>query len=178
MAAEFRRKQMFILATAVPAMLVVAAVLYWARALFGFVALPDDDAAARLAFVARCLFLPGCMLWIGVQAAGRRWAYPGAIDGTRFPENRGLEINLRYNLNTLEQFVLAGIAWTNLALVTARENLVLLPAMSCLFVVGRATFWAGYRWRPEARAFGMVLTALPTAGCFVWLLAYWMMRLV
>ena len=116
MASDFRRKQVFILAMAIPAFLVVAAVLFCARSLFGFVTLPGDEPAARIAFVAQCLFLPGCMLWIGVQAAGRRWAYAGAIDGTRFPENRGLEINLRYNLNTLEQFVLAAIAWTNLAL--------------------------------------------------------------
>jgi len=178
MTADFRRKQMFILAAAAPAFLMVAVVLYWAQSLFGFVALPEDAIAARLAFVAQCLFAPGCMLWIGVQFAGRRWAYPGAIDGTRFPENRGLEINLRYNLNTLEQFVLAVIAWTNLALVLPRENLVLLPAMAFLFVVGRITFWAGYLWRAQARAFGMVLTALPTAGSFVWLLAHWAMRLM
>jgi hypothetical protein len=178
MGSEFRRKQIVIVAMAAPAFLVVGTILYFARALFGFVPLPADETSARLAFAVQCLFLPGCMLWIGVQAAGRRWAYPGAIDGSRFPDNHGLEINLRYNLNTLEQFVLAAIAWTNLVLVLARENLVVLPAMAFLFVVGRVTFWVGYLWRSEARAFGMVLTALPTAGSFVWLLVYWIGRLV
>jgi len=112
-------------------------------------------------------------LWIGVQVAGRRAWVPGAIDGTRFPDNHALEINLRYNLNTLEQLVLAAIAWVNLALILKPSELVVIPAMAFLFVIGRITFWLGYLWRPEARAFGMILTALPTGASFVWLLLHW-----
>jgi hypothetical protein len=167
-------KRKLMLVASLPAFAVVGAVLVWAHALFGFIPGPGDDAAARLAFVAKCLFAPACTLWVGVQFAGRRFLYPDAIDGTRTPQNHGLEINLRYNLNTLEQLVLAAAAWSNLALAIDQEHLVLIPAMAALFVVGRATFWLGYLWRPVARAFGMILTALPTAGTFVWLLAHWL----
>ena len=177
MTSDLRQKRLFIAAMSIPAFLVVAGTLFLSRWLFAFVVLPNDTSAARLVFVLQCLFLPGCMLWIGVQFAGRRWLYSDAIDGTRFPENRGLEINLRYNLNTLEQLILAAIAWTNLALMVRRENLVLIPAMALLFVIGRITFWVGYLWRPVARAFGMILTALPTAGTFVWLLFQWAARI-
>jgi hypothetical protein len=37
------------------------------------------------------------------------------------PANRGLEINLRYNLNTLEQTVLAAITWTALSLALLHD---------------------------------------------------------
>lgn len=177
MSEDLREKRKLMLVLSLPAFAVVGAVLVWAPALFGFIPLPSEDAAARLAFVAKCLFVPACMLWVGIQFAGRRFLYPDAIDGTRTPQNRGLEINLRYNLNTLEQLILAATAWSNLALAIDREHLVLIPAMAALFVIGRATFWLGYMWRPVARAFGMILTALPSAGTFVWLLAHWISQL-
>ncbi len=178
MTSDFRRKQWFIAATSVPAFVVVGATLYFAHSWFSFATMPADTTDDRLVFVLQWLLLPGAMLWIGVQFAGRRWLYPDAIEGSRFPQNHGLEINLRYNTNTLEQFVLAAVAYVNLALVLDREYLILIPAMASLFVVGRITFWTGYLWRPVARGFGMILTALPTAGSFVWLLAHWTMRFV
>jgi hypothetical protein len=50
-----------------------------------------------------------------------------------------------------------------------QERLVLIPAAAILFGFGRATFWIGYLIYPTARAFGMVLTALPTIAAYVWL---------
>ncbi len=54
-----------------------------------------------------------------------------------------------------------------------------LPVMACmafLFVVGRLTFWIGYLLYPTARAFGMVMTALPTIAAYVWLLLHVLAR--
>jgi hypothetical protein len=34
---------------------------------------------------------------------------------------------------------------------------------------GRVAFWVGYLVHPTARAFGMVLTGLPTIAAYVWL---------
>jgi len=163
------RKQLLLLLGAAPAFAAVLLVLLHAPHLFAFVALPQDDTASRLAFGLRWLLVPGLALLAGIQVAGRRAFVPGAIDGTRAPESRSLEINLRYNLNTLEQSLLAAIAWMNLCLVLDHAQLVLIPAMALLFGFGRITFWIGYRLHPLARAFGMVLTALPTLGALVWL---------
>ena len=69
---------------------------------------------------------------------------------------------MRYNQNTLEQVVLAAIAWLGLAVRVRHADLAFIPAMAMLFVVGRATFWVGYLVYPTARAFGMTMTALPT----------------
>ena len=170
---EFQRKQLVMAAFSLPAFVVVAVVLLQAKSLFGFVALPLDDPSARVIFVMRWLFMPTCTLALGVQFASRRGFYADAIDGTRFPLRRSLEINLRYNQNTLEQLVLAAVTWLNLSLILSHENLVLIPAMASLFVIGRLTFWLGYLMQPIARAFGMILTALPTIGSILWIAFHW-----
>jgi hypothetical protein len=164
------RKQLTGLAGILPALLTTYLVLSSAPRLFAGVTLPVDDTADRLAFAVRWLLVPGLCLLAGLAAlSGRRGFTADAIDGTRMPANRALEINLRYNLNTLEQTVLAAIAWTGLSLVLPRGRLYLIPAMASLFGVGRATFWIGYLANPMGRAFGMVLTALPTMIALVWL---------
>ena len=151
-------------------MLCVALTLYFAPRLFSSAALPPAGAAERLAFVVHWLLLPAVTLLVGVVLAARRGFHAGTIEGTRTPAGCGMEINLRYNQNTLEQLVLAACAWTALALVVPQDRLVLIPAMATLFVIGRATFWVGYLLHPMGRAFGMVLTVLPTLCAFGWLL--------
>lgn len=48
---------------------------------------------------------------------------------------------------------------------------MVIAAMACLFALGRITFRGGYLLHPQARAFGMVLTALPTVVAYGWLVA-------
>jgi hypothetical protein len=105
------------------------------------------------------------------MVANRRFFLPDAIDGSRAPESRALEINLRYNQNTLEQTVLAALAWTGLALALPHERLALIPALAVLFVIARALFWIGYLIAPGARAIGFGLTFYPTVAAFIWLAA-------
>jgi hypothetical protein len=156
------RKQLIGGAGAAPA--VALALLGWAYApqLLPNIALPVDDTASRLAFAAQWLLVPGWMLLAGVFGASRRGFYADAIEGTRTPTARTLEINLRYNQNTIEQTILAAIAWTSLAVVLPHDQLILIPGMAILFAIGRITFWAGYMLHPMARTFGMTLTVIPT----------------
>jgi hypothetical protein len=170
--AAFRRKQHVVVALGLLATLVVAGVGGAARDWFAAWVPAADDLATRLAFAARWLLAPGCTLLAGIQFAASRGFHPDAIDGTRTPRSHGLEIALRYNLNTLEQTVLAAIAWLGLAVGVPHAALAFIPAMAALFVVGRATFWIGYLILPTARAFGMVMTALPTLVAYGWLLAH------
>jgi hypothetical protein len=164
------RKQLMIFGGAAPAVVMVTLVYQHAAQLFARLSLPAHDAASRRAYAADWLILPGLALLAGIIGAGQRRFFAAAIDGTRTPARPGLEINLRYNQNTLEQTVLAAIAWTALALALPHEKLVLIPAMASLFAIGRVAFWIGYRLHPLARAFGMVLTVLPTLCAYVWLL--------
>jgi hypothetical protein len=168
--ADMIRARLLLLLGAIPAFVIVLLVCLNARYFFGWVTLPADDAADRLAFAVRWLLLPGIALLIGVQFAGRRFVSPELLEGTRTPTDRGFEINLRYNTNTLEQVVLAAIAWNGLALALPQDRLVLIPGMAFLFFVGRITFWISYRIHPLARSFGMVLTALPTVAAYLWLI--------
>jgi hypothetical protein len=98
-----------------------------------------------------------------------RFLSPDAFDGTRTPKSRFMEINIRVTQNTLEQVVLAVIAWVGLAFTLAPERLGILPVLASLFGVGRLLFWVGYQIAPIARAIGFGLTAVPTAVAMLWL---------
>jgi hypothetical protein len=169
----FRCKQLLGIAGAIPAFVVVALTLDHASDLFGFVTRPSDDLPSRLTFALRWMVLPALCLLVGVVVAGRRGFIADAIDGTRTPASHSLEINLRYNHNTLEQALLACIAWANLATTLPISNVDLIPAMATLFAVGRVTFWIGYLIHPIGRAFGMVLTVAPTIAVYVWMAWMW-----
>jgi hypothetical protein len=133
------------------------------------VALPAADTASRMAFVASWLLVPGWCLLAGVFGAARRGFYADAIDGTRAPSARSLEITLRYNQNTIEQTILAAVAWLGLAVSLPRDQLNLIAGMAILFAIGRATFFIGYLIHPIARTFGMTLTVVPTIIAFAFL---------
>lgn len=140
----------------------------WANApaLLSGIAVPTDDIASRLAFASSWLLVPGWCLLAGVFGASRRGFYADAIEGTRTPSARTLEINLRYNQNTIEQTILAAIAWFGLAVAIPHDQLNLIAGMAILFGAGRATFWIGYLMHPMARTFGMTLTVIPTIIAF------------
>jgi hypothetical protein len=164
------RKILIGMAGVAPAVCIIGLVLHFSQSLFGAFTLPTDTVGDRLAFLAQWMVLPGLSLLIGVVAAARRGFYADAIDGTRSPSNYAMEINLRYNTNTVEQTLLAGIAWSALSVTMPTSSLVLIPAMASLFFVGRICFWIGYLIHPMGRAFGMVLTVLPILGSYGWLL--------
>ena len=124
------RKQLLAMAGTLGAILGLALLFHFASRLFAGIPLPPDDIADRLGFAARWLLAPGTMLLLGVWAAARRGFLPDAIEGTRFPANHGLEINLRYNQNTVEQVILAAIAWIGLAVTLPVQSLYLIPAMA------------------------------------------------
>ena len=166
------RKQLIAFAGAVMGFPVIFLVWDHAAQLSARVTVPADNAASRLAYAAHWLILPGLTLLAGIVAAGRRGFIADAIDGTRTPANHGLEINLRYNQNTLEQTVLVAIAWGAMAPLLPRDELVLIPAMAFLFAFGRIAFWIGYLLHPLGRAIGMVLTVAPTLAAYVWLVSH------
>jgi hypothetical protein len=129
------------------------------------------DLATRLAFALQWLTVPGALLLAStlVTMSFRLLSTEEALHGTRTPQSRFLEICLRVNQNTLEQTVLAAIAWCGLAVALPAEQLGVVPVLAALFAVGRVLFWIGYQIHPVARAIGFGLTALPTAVAIIWL---------
>jgi hypothetical protein len=153
-------------------MTVAAIVVFfaWTGPLHPHVNILGDDPATRLAFAAKWLLVPGFVLLAGVGVvSARRFFTADALDGTRTPQSNSLEINLRYNQNTLEQTMLVAIAWPLLALWLPAGQLGLIPVLAVLFGFGRAAFWIGYLIAPWARAFGFALTFYPTVAAFIWL---------
>lgn len=163
----FGKQILVALGMAVAAAIVAMA---WVGPLHPHVVLPLDSAGERLAFAAKWLLVPGFALVVGVgMVANRRFFSADAMDGTRAPQSRALEINLRYNQNTVEQTVMAVIAWPLLALLLPLSQLGLIPVLAVLFGAGRIAFWIGYLIAPWARAFGFALTFYPTVAAYVWL---------
>jgi hypothetical protein len=159
------RKQMLVLLGMSAAVAVLIAA--WLHGPVLSIAPPMDDVASRLAFAATWLIVPGLTLLVGIGVtANRRFFIADAIDGGESPV---LDINLRYNRNTLEQTVLAAIAWTGLALNLPQDRLWIVPELAILFAAGRAAFWIGYLMAPWARAFGLGLTFYPTVAAYLWL---------
>jgi hypothetical protein len=162
------QKQLAGFAGAVAAWITLA-LIWMGRAAFAGLGPFSDDPQERLNLALLWLLLPGLSLLIGVVGAARRGFYEDAIGGTRTPASPALEINLRYNQNTVEQVLLAVIAWVGLALRLPREMLFIIPVMSVIFFLGRITFFIGYLITPIGRAYGMVLTVFPTLLAYVWL---------
>ena len=162
------RKQILIGLGVLAALVVCVAV---ASQALGSRGVAEVATADRLAFAWRWLLVPGLCLLAGIgMTANQRFLRADFIDGGKPPaaEKPGfMEINFRYNTNTLEQAVLAAIAWTGLALQLRPQDLGLIPALAGLFAVGRAAFWLGYLYAPWARAFGLGLTAYPTFAALI-----------
>ena len=130
--------------------------------------------ADRLAFVLKWDLL--IFIWLGgsVGAVSRkRFWTPADRHGSAYSESSPALAVRRANLqNTLEQTVLASSAHLILAAVLRGEELVLIPLMVLLFLVGRAAFAIGYARSPIARAFGMAVTGAPVG--FAYVLAAWL----
>jgi hypothetical protein len=105
-------------------------------------------------------------LWLAgaVRAvSSRRFKSPADIGGSAFwPPSPNLAIPLAVLQNSLEQTVLFLGAHLILATVLRDGELIVLPVMVALYLVGRITFAWGYRRGASGRAFGMTLTAAPT----------------
>ncbi|HXI87552.1 MAG TPA: MAPEG family protein [Parvularculaceae bacterium] len=153
--------------------MLIAAALCWVAYRYGPAYAPSpvaSDIAARLAFAAEWLLIPGLCLVFGIGlTANNRFLNADAIDGARAPKERFIEINLRYNQNTLEQTVLAAIAWMGLALALPAQSLNVIPVLAVLFGAGRSLFIIGYLIAPVGRAVGFALTFYPTVVAFIWL---------
>ena len=149
---------------------VILLVLAWSQLDRLPLPVPDgDDTATRIAFFAHWMLLPGIALFLGIaMVANQRFFVADAIDGGP-SESKLIQIARRYNTNTVEQTILAAIAWSGLALALPHDQLKLIPAMAISFLVGRILFLIGYMIAPVGRALGLGLTAYPSFAALIWL---------
>lgn len=139
-----------------------------------FLTLPTDT-TERLVFTLRADIFVFLWVVIGVQrvSSGR---YRSASDnrGSAFgPPSPAIALKVAFLQNTLEQALIAVGAHLALAANAGGPLLALVPASVVLFAVGRVTFILGYPHGAGGRAFGLVLTFVPSILLYV--LALWTM---
>jgi hypothetical protein len=108
------------------------------------------------------------VLAICVVAAQR--LNPSMFVGRTPKPNSAVDINNRFILNTVEQFILYFIGNAGLALYCPPEEARSLVVLTALFVLGRVLFWVGYHFNPYLRAFGFGITFYPTVAVYLWLI--------
>ncbi len=108
------------------------------------------------------------VLAICVVAAQR--LNPSMFVGRTPKPNSAVDINNRFILNTVEQFILYFIGNAGLALYCPAEEARSLIVLTALFVLGRVLFWIGYHYNPHLRAFGFGITFYPTVAVYLWLI--------
>jgi hypothetical protein len=124
--------------------------------------------AERMAFAVQAdVFV---FLWVvfGVrQVADRRFRSAADNRGSAFgPPSRRLAIPVAFLQNTLEQAVMAAGAHLALATLVAGDGLSLIVGAVALFGIGRVCFLVGYPMGARGRAFGVVLTVIPTMAAY------------
>lgn len=129
-----------------------------------------DALAERIAFALQVdLFI---MFWIvvGVRMVSRgRLRSEADINGSAFgPPSSKIAIKIAFLQNTLEQAVSALGAHLALATLVSGSALSFLVGATVLFAAGRITFYVGYPYGAGGRAFGMVMTMLPTVLGYLW----------
>lgn len=121
------------------------------------------DTAERLAFTIKAdlllfVWLAGCVRAV----SGGRFRSSADIRGSAFaPPSPAIAVQAAVLQNSLEQTVLAFGAHLALATVLRDRELVLIPLLVLLFLIGRVAFATRYAKGAAARAFGMALTAVP-----------------
>lgn len=146
--------------------LVLGLGMYWLPRWLSF----PVNLADRLAFALRAnLFI---LIWlliaVGIVSTIRRYSAEDNAGSAFSPPSARLAVPAAFLQNTLEQVVITMLAFLALATVEAEAALAYIVASLPLFALGRITFLRGYPGGAGARAFGMVATALPSLGAFIW----------
>ncbi|MBY8976543.1 MAPEG family protein [Rhodobacteraceae bacterium NNCM2] len=120
-------------------------------------------AADRLAYAAFWLLLPAISLVLAVGLIARHRHLVNAIDGGWDPADRMLEIYRRNLANTVEQVLIASLAYPAFAINAPEGWLILIPAGCALFLLARLAFlWGLTKGGARDRAIGFACTFYPS----------------
>ncbi|MDF2232593.1 MAPEG family protein [Albimonas sp. CAU 1670] len=136
----------------------------------GWGAVPGDGSpGARLALAATALLGPGAALAAVIgRIAQRRFFDAALIEGQAPAPGSGAEIDQRVLRNTVEQALLAALAWPALALALPADRLGAVAALGLAFPVSRAMFWIGYHRAPLLRAPGFAWGFYASVMAIAW----------
>lgn len=126
--------------------------------------------ADRLALVIKCSVATILPAVVAIAFVAAQRLNPDMWVGQKVRPNSSLDINTRYVLNTVEQFVLFLVGLSGMSLYVPVSEARTVPILAALFLMGRILFWVGYHKNPYLRAFGFGLTFYPTVVVFTWLI--------
>lgn len=146
------------------AAIATAVVVFGAAAWHPDMLLPGDGTVAQLAYALKWDLLPAACLLIAVgRLARHRFFTPEDIAGGGLsPGTQKAHVLQSILQNTLEQVVLASLAYFIWAVVMPHGWLASIPAAALLFLIGRILFSRGYERGAAARAIGFGLTFYPS----------------
>jgi hypothetical protein len=177
---ELSEKQKGVVRGVIPAALVTLVGFAGASVLIPVSALPADEPGARLAWALPWALLPVLVLMVSImRVANYRFSSPEDIDGSGLTAGTSGVLVLRAILqNTLEQAVIAVVAYTIWAAIMPLKWLRAIPIAALLFVAGRILFARGYQRGAPGRAMGFGLTVYPTFGILMVLTATLVLRML
>lgn len=157
-------KQRGVLKGMVSALVVAVVVLAAGSQFLLFENFGETQGSIRLQVAAVALVPVALVLMISIGTLARhRFFTPEDIDGSGLSRGTVKVHTLQAILqNTLEQSVLAFLAYSCFAALAPDSLLGVVPAAALLFVIGRVFFWKGYSKGAPARAFGFALTFYST----------------
>jgi len=126
------------------------------------------ETADRLAYALKWdllifLWLAGCVRAV----SSGRFRSPADIRGSAFgPPSPKIAVQVAVLQNSLEQTILAVGGHLVLATVLYGQELVLIPTLVALYLIGRIAFALGYAKGPAGRSFGMSLTGATVIAAF------------
>jgi hypothetical protein len=166
---ELSEKQKGVVRGVIPAALITVTALCGLPWFMPVGLLPHDEPAARLAWALQWALLPMLALMISImRVANYRFASPADIDGSGLTAGTDRVLVLRAILqNTLEQGVLAVVAYCIWSVTMPLRWLGAIPAAALLFVIGRVLFARGYERGAAGRATGFGLTAYTTFALLI-----------
>jgi hypothetical protein len=166
---ELSEKQKGVVRGVIPGAVITVTALCGFSLLIPVGLLPFDVPAARLAWALQWALLPMLALMISImRVANYRFASPADIDGSGLTAGTDRVLVLRAILqNTLEQGVLAVVAYCIWSVTMPLRWLGAIPLAALLFVTGRLLFARGYDRGAAGRATGFGLTAYPTFALLI-----------
>lgn len=126
--------------------------------------------ADRLELMIQCSIIAMVPAVAAIAVVAAQRLNPDMWVGQQVKRYSALDINTRFILNTVEQFIIFLVALAGVALYLPLEEAHSIPLLTSLFLMGRALFWYGYHKNPYLRAFGFGITFYPIIGVYAWLL--------
>ncbi|KAK3107905.1 hypothetical protein FSP39_024894 [Pinctada imbricata] len=139
-------------------------------ACIGYVVLPSpqiENPAQRLVFTFRWLVLSASVLLAMVANVASKRGQTAAINPMTGHEHF-VEVPNRILRNTVEQFILHTIGLFGVMTYASPSNMVVVPVLVTLFVIGRIVYWIGYLRHPMLRGPGWDITVFPTLASFIY----------